>query len=250
MWCMFAVNAEITLNASERAPPAEQYVLHPQAELRAARRGKTSSHPAHGRAADRDTLCSPTGWDVPPNGPPAFRLLGQETLLFQKKKTGVGGWGKKEEKEPECVNHTHHYHNRLRSWLVDDWFTSSCCKPRRERRWKSPYLFVRTAGGSGRYMGGCSLPATGAPAATPISSWIDPHDRSVPPVVFSSQTRISRARNQDSSLLAKGRCCGVDGTSGNTSRWNADEFLAPSCVTAACGAGPRRSKVVPNSQHT
>lgn len=26
---MFAVNAEITLNASERAPPAEQYVLNP-----------------------------------------------------------------------------------------------------------------------------------------------------------------------------------------------------------------------------
>lgn len=29
VWCMFAVSAEITLNASERAPPAEQYVLNP-----------------------------------------------------------------------------------------------------------------------------------------------------------------------------------------------------------------------------
>lgn len=225
---MFSIPRQSCVRLGEEKLPPTQHMAGPPTETPCARLRGGTCH----QTDLRPFAC----WDKKPS-------------YFRKKKGGAG-WGKKEEKEPECVNHTHHYHNRLRSWLVDDWFTSSCCKPRRERRWKSPYLFVRTAGGSGRYMGGCSLPATGAPAATPISSWIDPHDRSVPPVVFSSQTRISRARNQDSSLLAKGRCCGVDGTSGNTSRWNADEFLAPSCVTAACGAGPWRSKVVPNSQHT
>lgn len=112
----------------------------PQAEPCAARRGKTSSHPAHGRAG-RDTHV-PTegwGWDVTP-APPASLAVTRNCLHLvcskrKKRKKKAEEKGEKEEgKESQPVNHIHHYHNWLRSWLVDDWFMSSWCKPSKEEK--------------------------------------------------------------------------------------------------------------------
>lgn len=140
---MFAVNAEITLNASERDPPAEQYVLNPSGRAVCLTARKNFLPPSTWQGSDIHTHVWGVGCAIEQTTPPFHCDKNLPPSKVWKKKGG-----KKEGKEPQPVNCIHHYHNWLRSWLVDDWFMSNSCKPRKEREDGNIliYLFVSTAG--------------------------------------------------------------------------------------------------------
>lgn len=158
MWCMFAVNAEITVNASERAPPAEQYVLHPsgRAVCRPARKNFLPPSTWQGSQIHAPLCVCLGGGHLPENRHPSILFV-----CCDKNLPPSDGLGKKKQKQEEwkerarnagmesqAANPIYHYHNWLRSWLVDNWFMSSWCKPRREDGNILIYLLVTTAGGS------------------------------------------------------------------------------------------------------
>lgn len=128
----------------------------PQAELCAARLGKTSSHPAHGRAVIHNHVLADWGkcHRTDPLSLAVTRKQLPLTYLKEKKRRKKNKKEKKgerkEEKKLQPADHIHHYHNWRRSWLVDDWFMSSCRKPKREREDRNIliYLFLSAAGGS------------------------------------------------------------------------------------------------------
>jgi hypothetical protein len=58
-WCMFPVTIETTVSASERGPPAKQYVLNPSGRAVCCSAKKTSPHWANGRAMEQGRLWAP-----------------------------------------------------------------------------------------------------------------------------------------------------------------------------------------------
>jgi len=255
-WCMFAVSAEITRSVLERAPPAEQYVLHPSgcAVCRSARR---NFHPPSTWQGRNALPCSPTG-GCATEPPSSFSLLWQEnhSLLCIYLKKGKRGKKEEKEKESQLTDCIHHDRNWRRSWLVDDWFMSACCKPR-ERGHGNTLIYLcgrltqalqGTAGQADMQEAAPCPPQRNTHFFHRLMDAIAPHH-----MVFSHHRQALAGQGTRTHPFWGGKVCICYGATEVLAGWMRMSF-AHSCVTAvsntAGAAVPQGSQVVPHPQHT
>lgn len=209
-WCMFAVNAEITVNASEQAPPAEQYVLNPSGRVVCCSARKnffppskwqsSETHCAHTSSAYKSAYTLTKGGQEGCMGGGRGHE-GQASFRCDKKTAFsyvLRGKTKHKTKQAQPANRRHHYHNWLRSWLVDDWFIGSGCKTKKKRRWQLR-LFLGAARHTqtlidmlfrvrhGRLLPGCHWSHKSSPGNMHPPFRTDWFRYSMPPIIFSSR---------------------------------------------------------------